>query len=394
MTFENTLAGRTSRMGASAIREILKVVKQPGMISLAGGLPAPESFPMEIISDLSMQVIEKYGPRAFQYDLSEGFIPLREALVEYFQDMGIESSVEEIIISSGSQGALDTLGKILIGPGEKIAVEAPTYLGALQAFNPYEPEYVRIEMDEDGVIPESLEDILKNNIIKFVYLVPTFQNPTGRTTTMERRVKICEIIQKYNTLLIEDDPYSALRFRGSPLPPIKALAPDHVVYLGTFSKVLSPGLRVGFVVAPELIRDWMILVKQGVDLHTSTFNQALAAEYLAGGYLKSHLPRIIELYRPRQLAMLHAVDQYFPDCFSWSKPEGGMFIWAEGPAGMNLDPLYYQAVAQKAAFVPGKHFYADEGEGLETMRLNFTMASETAITKAVEIIGDVIHQAL
>jgi 2-aminoadipate transaminase len=275
-----------------------------------------------------------------------------------------------------------------------VAVEAPTYLGALQAFNPYQPEYVRMDTDEDGLIPASLEKILQSGGIKFVYLVPTFQNPTGRTIGMERRREIAKIVKKYNALLVEDDPYSILRYRGNAIAPIKTLAPAHVVYVSTLSKVFAPGLRIGFCVAPELIRKWLVIVKQGIDLHTSTFNQALAAEYLTGGYLERHLPNIIKLYRPKQEAMLAAMDRYFPDGFSWSKPEGGMFLWAEGPQGLDMEKVYWKAVERKTAFVPGKYFYTQKGEGLETMRLNYTMADEKAIDRAIGILAEVIREAL
>jgi len=394
MDFENLLAHRTKKMGANVIREILKVVSQPGMISLAGGIPAPESFPIEIISELTSKVFEKYSSNALQYDLTEGFIPLREALVNYLQKKNIYASPEEILITSGSQGVLDALGKVLISEGDRIAVEAPTYLGAIQAFSPYEPEYTRMDTDDDGLIPESLEQILKSHAIKFIYLAPTFQNPTGRTIPLKRREKIADIIKKHDALLIEDDPYSALRYRGKDIPPIKIFAPGNVVYVSTLSKVFAPGLRIGFCVAPDLIRKWLVLVKQGVDLHTSTFNQALAAEYLAGGYLEQHLPKIINIYRPKQEAMLHALEKYFPDGFKWSKPEGGMFLWAEGPKGLDMEEIYWKSVKKKAAFVPGKFFFTLKGEGLETMRLNYTMTDEETIDKAINTISEVIKQEL
>lgn len=390
MNFENLLADRTEKMGANAIREILKVVSQPGMVSLAGGIPAPESFPMEIMSELVGSVMEKYGPSAFQYDPTEGFTPLREVLTDYLRDKEVTASFDEIIVASGSQGILDAVGKVLISKGDSVAVEAPTYLGAISAFNPYEPEYVRMDTDDDGLIPESLEQVLAAGAIKFIYLVPTFQNPTGRTISLERRKKIAEIIIKYNALLVEDDPYSALRYRGKTLSPIKKFAPDNVIYVSTLSKVFAPGLRIGFCVAPELIRKWLVLVKQGTDLHTSTFNQALATEYLAGGHLKRHLPKILEIYRPRQEAMLGALNRYFPKDFKWSEPEGGMFLWAEGPKGMDMEKIYWKAVARKTAFVPGKFFYTSEGEGIETMRLNYTMADESTIDKAVKTLSEVV----
>jgi len=394
MNTDNLLADRTKKMGKNMIREILKAVSQPGMISLAGGIPAPDSFPMEIINDLTVKVLERYASNAFQYDTTEGFLPLRETLAFYLEKKGLEVTPEEVLVSSGSQGVLDSIGKIFISKGDFIAVEAPTYLGAIQAFDPYEPVYIRLETDRDGLIPESLEHVLQKNPIKFIYLVPTFQNPTGRTIPLPRRKAIAEIIKKYNSLLVEDDPYSDLRYRGNDIPPLKKFAPEHVIYVSTLSKIFAPGLRIGFYTAPKKIRDWLVIVKQGVDLHTSTFNQALAAEYLAGGYLEKHLPKIIDLYRPKQEAMLGALEKYFPDNFNWSRPEGGMFIWAKGPSGMDMEKIYRKSIGNKAAFVPGQYFFTKNGEGSETMRLNYTMTDEKNIDRAIKIISDAIHKEL
>jgi 2-aminoadipate transaminase len=280
-------------MQANAIREILKVVSNPGIISLAGGIPSPDSFPMDIIQELTDKVLKKHKSCAFQYDVTEGFLPLRKQISSLLEERGIKALPDAVNITSGSQGVLDAIAKLTISKGDKIALEAPTYLGALSAFNPYEPSYIRMDMDDEGLVPDSLERTLQTHDIKFIYLVPTFQNPTGRTLTLERRRKIADIIQRHNVLLVEDDPYSALRYKGDPVPAIKTLAPDHVVYISTLSKVFAPGLRIGFYAAPKFLREWLVLVKQGVDLHTSTFNQALAAEYLEGGYLSTHLPRII-----------------------------------------------------------------------------------------------------
>jgi 2-aminoadipate transaminase len=379
-------------MGASAIREILKVVSQPGMVSLAGGIPAPEAFPMKILDKLCSKVIKKYGSQAFQYSATEGFMPLREALVKYLKKENINTTCEEVLISSGSQGMLDGLGKILISEGDKVAVEAPTYLGALQAFNPYQPQYVSIETDEQGFIPSSLEKVLKKQKIKFIYLVPTFQNPTGRTIPLDRRKAIAKLIIKYKTLLVEDDPYAALRYRGKKVASIKSLAPDNVVYLGTLSKVFAPGLRIGFSVAPKQISHWLTLAKQGVDLHSSTFNQALAAEYLSAGHLQKQIPKILKVYEPRQKAMLRALEKYFPKTFKWSKPEGGMFIWVAGPKGMDMEKIYWQAVKKKVAFVPGKFFYTEPKQGLETMRLNYSMSDEKTIDQAIKTLSEVIKK--
>ena len=391
MGFDHLLATRTEKMGASVIREILKVVAKPGMVSLAGGIPAPESFPLEIIQELTELVVAKYASGAFQYGPTEGFWPLREALADYLENRALTASAGEILIASGSQGVLDAVGKVLIDKGDQVAVEAPTYLGALQAFTPYEPEYVRMDTDEQGLIPGSLEDVLTGGRVKFIYLVPTFQNPTGRTIPLERRREIANIIKKHNALLVEDDPYGALRYRGRDVAPIKALAPDHVVYISTLSKVFAPGLRIGFCHASEQIRKWLVIVKQGIDLHTSTFNQALAAEYIAGGFLERHLPKIIDLYRPKQEAMLSALDTYFPPNFTWSRPEGGMFLWVEGPQGFDMEELYWKAIERNVAFVPGKYFYTSPQEGIETMRLNYTMADEETIDNSIRILSEVIQ---
>ncbi len=391
MQTQSLIAQRTNRMSVNAIREILKVVSQPGMTSLAGGIPAPESFPMDIIQKLSHQVIETYGSSAFQYGPTEGFTPLRQHLADRLEKKkGIQAKPENVFISSGSQGALDAVGKALISKGDKIGMESPTYLGAIQAFDPYEPDYVTLETDEEGLIPESLEAVLNRAPLKFIYLVPTFQNPSGRTLPMERRERIASILARYDVLLVEDDPYSDLRYDGKPLKPIKALAPNHVLYIGTMSKIFAPGLRVGFYVPPALLEDWLVIVKQGVDLHTSTFNQALAAQYLSGDHLEHHLPHIISLYKPKKDAMLKALANFFPTDFTWSKPEGGMFVWVEGPPGYDILALYQRAIRKNVAFVPGKYFFADSQSGMETMRLNFTMADETTIEGAIHVLSKLI----
>ena len=391
MMFEKLLAGRTENMKTSAIRELLKVTDRPGMISLGGGLPSPLSFPVDMLKELSSIVLDKHSAHALQYGASEGYPPLRQALSGYLKKKGIKASADEILITSGSQGFLDCIAKILVSEGDCIAVEAPTYLGAIQAFNAYEPRYICMATDDDGLIPESLDQVLRDNPVKFVYLIPTFQNPTGRTIPFTRRKQIAEIIQKRNILLVEDDPYSALRYRGKDEPAIHTLAPDHVVYISTFSKILAPGFRVGFCFAPELIRKWLVLAKQGVDLHTSTFTQALAAEYIEGGYLEKHLPRIIDIYKPKQETMLHALDRHFPNNFHWSKPDGGMFIWVNGPKGVDMTKIYPKAIERNMAFVPGTFFFTQDGDGLETMRLNFTNSDENSIDQAIKILADVIN---
>ncbi len=394
MNYQSLLADRTKLMEANAIREILKVVAKPGIISLAGGIPSPESFPMDLFHDLAGRVMEKHGAAAFQYDLTEGFPPLREQLSQLLAQRGIDAGPEQVNVTSGSQGVLDAVGKLLISKGDQVAVESPTYLGAISAFNPYEPEYVPLETDDFGLIPASLEQTLKTQKIKLIYLVPTFQNPTGRTLPLERRQKIARIIQELGGLLIEDDPYSSLRYEGDPVPAIKTLAPDNVIYVSTLSKVFAPGLRIGFYAAPEFLRQWLVLVKQGIDLHTSTFNQALAAEYLDGGHLERQLPKIIDLYQPRQKAMIRALETYMPQGFTCSPSQGGMFLWVSGPKGFDAMALYHKAVENGVAFVPGRFFYTDPSQGMETMRLNYTMAEEPVIETAVKKLADAAKEIL
>ena len=394
MDYEQLLAHRTRFMEASVIREILKVASSPGVISLAGGLPAAESFPIEIMEELLGSVLGKYGGKALQYDASEGWMPLREALTGHLGTRGVTTTADGVLVMSGSQSLLDGIGKILISPGDVVAVEAPTYLGALQAFNPYEPRYAEIETDDDGLIPESLDRVLGSNRVKFVYLVPTFQNPTGRTLTLERRKQVAEILKRHDALLLEDDPYSDLRYAGQPVPPIKSFAPENVVYSTTLSKTFSPGLRVGVCVAPELIQRWLVTARQGVDLHTNTLAQALAAEYIAGGYLERQLPKIVELYRPRQQAMLDSLARHLPEDFRWTRPEGGMFVWVEGPKGFDAEELQQRVLERGVAFVPGRYFFINEEAGLATLRMNFTAADPETIEHAVTVIADGIAELL
>jgi len=388
--FQNLLSQRTRSMQHNAIRQILKVVSQPGMISLAGGIPAPQSFPLEEMYRINEAVLDRYGAAALQYDLTEGFTPLREALADYLLAKEIRVGADEIVVFNGSQSALDMIAKILITPGDAVALESPSYLGAISAFNAYEPTYMSIATDDGGILPQSLDRLLGQHSIKFIYLVPTFQNPTGRTLSMARRQQIAEIVKYHGALVIEDDPYSALRYRGEEVAPFYTFAPQNTVYLSTVSKIFAPGLRLGFCAAPPDIHHWLIIAKQAADLHTNTYAQALAAEYIRGGYIDRQIPRILDLYRPRQEAMLDAMARYLPDDWRWIKPEGGMFIWAEGPEGVDAEQIYWRAVARKVAFVPGKYFYIQPGEGLATMRLNFTRIDEDAIERAIKTLGQVM----
>lgn len=381
-------------MEYSALSELLRVTDNPKIISLAGGLPAPESFPLKIIEKLNGLVLKKHSETAFQYGPTGGAKILREQIAIWLRERNMDVTADTIGITSGSQGALDTIGKIFINKGDIIAVESPTYIGAIDAFAPYEPKYAEIKTDDEGVIPESLDQILKTKKIKFVYLVPTFQNPTGRTISWERRKQIAKIIKKYDALLIEDDPYNSLRYRGAAVDPIQTMIPDNAVYLCTFSKVLAPGLRIGFYCAPKDIDNLMVAAKQSVDLHTSSYGQYLAAEYLKTGDLIKHLPKILKIYKSRQEAMFAALKKYFPSTFSWTNPEGGMFLWIVGPKNFDAVKLYWNAIKDNVAFVPGTYFFTTPGVGKNTMRLNFTNVSETQINVAIKKLSEVIKNNL
>lgn len=394
VNFSNIKSESIKKIEKSAIAEILKVINQPGMISLAGGLPAPETFPVKIIEKLAISVLKKYPNIALQYGPTEGLQLLREVLVEFLKEKGIKTSFKNIGITSGSQQFLDLIAKATINPDDYIFVEAPTYIGAIDAFNPYQPKYQQIKTDNEGIDPYDLEKQLKNKKPKFIYLVTTFQNPTGRTTSENRRQQIAKIIKKYRILTIEDDPYGSLRYRGKEIKPLQTFAPDYVVYLSTFSKILSPGMRLGFYVAPNEIFKLINIAKQTSDLHTNSFSQLIAAEYLKTGDFKKHLPKIIDIYKKRQEAMLKALDEFFPKNFWWSKPDGGMFIWVEGPKNFDSVKVYWQAIKEKVAYVPGQYFFVNPNQGKNTFRLNFTNVSEEKIIIAIKKLTQVIKKNL
>ena len=390
---------------SSAIRELLKQGDgKEGFISLGGGYPAPESFPLEIIKSLENTVFEKYGPNILQYGSTEGFKPLLEALPNFLsrKNRQVIASPENIAITAGSQQALDIIGRMFINPGDKIAVESPTYLGALQAFNLSQAQYVEIKTDENGIIPESLEQAFVNNPeIKFLYMIPTFQNPTGNIIPLERRQKIAEILKKYNQLAVEDDPYSEIRYEGEDIPSLQSIAPENVIHLFTFSKTLAPDFRIGGMVAPKERINKANLIKQGASLYTSNYNQAIVAEYLTGGYLDKHVPSIIALYKSRRDLMIQAIQEYFPDIFECNKPEGGLFVWSalkkefvERAGLLNMKKILEEAIEQKVGFVMGSPFFANSQGNEIAMRLNFSNQSEERIVEGIRIIGEILQKKL
>ena len=401
--WDQRYAQRVQRIQGSAIRELLKVTEIPGAISLAGGLPAGEIFPLEEISAVTQRILTTQGQQALQYGTTEGYTPLRELLAERLTAEGVQVSLDNILITSGSQQGLDLLGKLFVNPGDPLLVESPTYMGALQAFNPYEPVYVSVRSDSEGIVTDELEVALKRHP-RCMYVLPSFQNPSGVTFTLERRRQLIELAGRYEVPIIEDDPYSQLRFEGESLPSLLSLEharqrqngqqdpfyQGNVILLNTFSKVLTPGLRVAWIVAPAEVISKLTLAKQGTDLHTATFNQMIAYEMARDGFLEKHVPVIRKLYRERRDAMLAALEEYFPDTVSWTHPQGGLFLWVTVPEGIDTAQLLSDALEYRIAFVPGAAFHANGG-GTNTMRLSFSNVNPEQIEEGIRRLGKLLH---
>jgi 2-aminoadipate transaminase len=401
--WDHRFAQRTQRMGSSAIRELLKLAEQPDIISFGGGMPAPDVFPIDEFSEACQRVLRDMGPQALQYGPTEGFLQLRELIARHSARYGIVVSPENIMITSGSQQALDLLGKILINRGDRILVEAPTYLGALQAWNAYGAEYVPVPMDEHGMMTDALEEGLRSGP-KFIYVLPNFQNPTGVTLSGERRVKLIELADRYGVPIVEDDPYGQLRYEGEHLPSVVVLDSQfrdncstcyrgNVIYLSTFSKILAPGIRLAWVVAPPEVIRKLVQAKQGADLHSPTFNQLVTYEVAKGGFLDRHVKVIRNVYRERRDVMLAAMDGYFPPGVDWTHPEGGLFLWGILPETMSSSDVLKTAIEHKVAFVPGGPFYPTGG-GYNTMRLNFSYANPDKIREGISRLGKVIREKM
>lgn len=398
--WDHRYAQRTQRIGSSAIRELLKLTELPDIISFAGGLPAPEIFPVEEFITASERVLSNHGALALQYSTTEGYLPLREQIARHAARYDIKVTPENILITSGSQQALDLLGKIFINSGDHILVESPTYLGALQAWNAYWAEYVTVPMDKQGMNTDLLEDALRTGP-KFIYVLPNFQNPTGVTLSLERRHKLIELADRYGVPIVEDDPYGQLRYKGEHLPSVVVLDDqyrdnsDHsyhgnVIYLSTFSKILAPGLRLGWVIAPPEVIRKLVEAKQGTDLHTSTFNQVVACEVSSGGFLDRHINTIRRVYGERRDVMLASMDRFFPSEVDWTQPEGGLFLWGTLPEELDSEDVLRSVLEKKVAFVPGSPFYPNGG-GQSTMRLNFSNATPEMIYEGISRLGRVLQ---
>ncbi len=395
-------AERTGRMEGSAIRELLSFATRKDVISFAGGMPAPEVFPYDKFRESCDNVLRDNGAACLQYGSTDGYLPLREMIAHRSTRYGIQVESENILPTSGSQQALDLLGRIFINHGDTILVESPTYLGALQAWKAYGAQFTTVPVDEDGMRTDLVAEKLRAGV-KFIYVLPNFQNPTGITLSYERRLKLIEIADRFGVPIIEDDPYGQLRYEGEHLPAVVVLDSQarsqgtnysgNVIYLSTFSKTLAPGIRLAWVIAPvEVIRK-MVLAKQAADLHTSTFNQITAYEVANGGFLDEHVKHIRDVYRHRRDTMLDSLTEHMPEEVKWTRPEGGLFLWATLPEAIKTRDFFHTALDKNVAFVPGESFFA-EGGGENTMRLNFSNAKPEMINEGIGRLSTVIKDHL
>lgn len=401
--WEHRFAHRTEGMKSSFIRELLKVTEQPDVISFGGGFPAAEIFPIERVREACDKVLTEKGRKALQYTTTEGYNPLREWIAEDAKKNGININLDNILITTGSQQALDFVGRIFINRGDRVLTESPTYLGALQAWNAYGANYVTIETDEDGMMTDQLEQIISTNV-KFMYVLPNFHNPMGVTLSLPRREAIVRTASHYNVPIIEDDPYGKLLFEGEPLPPLAVIDEamfgsdgDHfsgnVIYTSTLSKILAPGLRIGWVIAPPQVIKKMVQAKQGADLQCSTFDQYVANELLRGDWLDQHIALIRRVYKERRDTMLQAFKDYMPEGTTWTTPKGGLFLWLRLPEGCDTIELFPMAVEEKVAYVPGAPFYPNGGPN-NTMRMNFSASKPEVIVEGVRRLGNMAKRCL
>ncbi|WP_426113201.1 PLP-dependent aminotransferase family protein [Massilia sp. PWRC2] len=380
-------AERAAHMQSSFIREILKITQRPEIISFAGGLPSSATFPVEEMKASFDRVLSTSGKTALQYGPTDGFPPLREWIADSLSTADCRIAPEQVLMTSGSQQALDLLGKVLIDEGSRVLVETPSYLGALQAFSVYRPEFASVDTDDDGLVPSSIDAVADG--ARMLYALPNFQNPTGRSLSVARRQELVETCARHNLPLIEDDPYGALSYKGAPFPKMLNMNPDGVIYMGSFSKVLTPGIRLGYVVAPLPLLRRLELAKQAADLHTAQLTQMVVHDVIKDGFLERHIPTIRALYANQCQTMLAAMTRHFPAAVQWTKPEGGMFIWVTLPPHIDAMKLLDQAIAAGVAFVPGAPFYAN-APATNTLRLSFVTVTPDRINEGIAILGKLI----
>ncbi|WP_411831829.1 PLP-dependent aminotransferase family protein [Pseudoxanthomonas mexicana] len=388
MANQFTLSQRAQALTSSAIREILKVTERPEVISFAGGLPSPATFPIARMREATDKVFDEAPQAALQYGPTEGYTPLREWIAARHSKGGVTIRPSQVLITTGSQQGLDLLGKVLIDEGSKVLVETPSYLGALQAYSLFRPAFSAMASDEQGLIVESLTGEQLQGA-RFMYCLPNFQNPTGRRLPLERRQALVKKAREAGVPIVEDDPYGELSYEGEQLPSLLSMDPDNVIYMGSFSKVLAPGLRLGYLIAPEALHGKLVQAKQAADLHTPSFSQRIVYEALQGDFLDRHIPEIRKLYANQCELMLSALDRYFPAEAKWNRPAGGMFIWVTLPEGIDTGELLAKAIEQNVAFVPGAPFFATEPQK-NTLRLSFVTVPAEKIEQGMKILGALV----
>jgi len=394
------LAARIEGMKSSAIRELLKLTQEPGVISLAGGMPAPDYFPLREIEEACRHICRENGAQALQYSATEGYSALKEYLATTMHKYGVPAMPDNVLLTSGSQQALDLIGELFINPGDFVITGRPTYLGAIQAWNAYQARYHTVNLDNDGMVVDEIEHAYEKAVAdsgrppKFIYVLPNFHNPAGTTLSLERRERLAEIATKLDIPVVEDDPYGQLRYEGEDIIPVATLIPERTIYLSTFSKTLSPGLRLGWIVCPEVLIQRFVQAKQGADLHTGTFVQYIAADICGRGLLKQHVKQLREVYKERRDTMLDALAEFWPDGCSWTHPQGGLFLWARTPKSIDTTEFLKEALKEKVAYVPGINFYPNRDGGHNAMRLNFSFCAPDRIVEGIRRLGVALKKKL
>lgn len=386
---EKLFADRMNNVHKSFIREILKVTEEPEVISFAGGLPNSKSFPVDEIKESVSKVLSRSGDEILQYSTTEGYKPLREYIAERYSKKGLKVDADEILITNGSQQGIDLAGKVFLNKGDNLLVESPTYLAAIQSFRLFEPEFKSVPLLEDGVDVDALKKTLNENEIKLFYSVTNFQNPTGISYSKEKRKEVAEILKDKDTVFVEDNPYGEIRFLGKDMPFVKSYLEDGVLF-GSFSKIVSPGMRMGWIVANEDVMEKIIIAKQASDLHSNYFTQRVVYQYLINNDVDEHIEKIKKMYRDLRNLMISRIEEHFPDNVHYTRPEGGMFLWVTLPEGLSSMDLFDLAIKENVAFVPGKAFYAD-GSGENTLRLNFSNSDEEKIEEGIKRLGKAIY---
>jgi len=392
---KKSLAERVRPLEASAIREMFKLMGQADVISFAGGIPSPEVYPTDILAEISADILKNNGTFALKYGITEGYAPLIEQVAEKNKSQGIGSSCDITIITTGAQQGIDLAAKSLLNPGDGVIVESPTFVGTLNSLRSYEASLYGVPVENDGMDLAAAEEILKTGKIKLIYTIPTFQNPTGITMSLEKRKGLLELAKKYDCLILEDNPYGELRFYGKELPTIKSMDKDgRVIYVGSFSKTLSPGMRVGFLVGHEDLMDRIIVVKQANDVHTPLISQMIISEFMNQNDMNAHIAKGCTSCKEKCDAMLSAMDKYFPEKAVYTRPEGGIFLWVTLPEGTDTGALLRKAIERKVAFVPGNSFMVDAAKPSNCFRLNFTTATNEQIDTGIKVLGELLADEL